>query len=1080
MSFTLLAAAHDVSAPLSLGWGNSSSSGVGFLTQNGVLVPTKAEMAPPVAAQGATAVASSDIVGLALKNGQVIEWTKDGQVTPPAETQSGVTAISAGVVHLMALKGGKVIDWDGGNYAGLNNPPAEALSGVSAIAAGAYNALALKNGGVIAWGDNQYGQSTVPDAAKSGVIAIDAGYDHSVALKSDGSVVAWGSNGFGQTSVPDAAKSGVVAIAAGNNHNLALKSDGTIVAWGRDNWNQLEIPALQNVQGIFAGGNTSMVLVPTTTPTISVSAKKADGTTYTAGTWTNQNVTLHSTCDDPGGGGIYACPEDVVISNEGEFEVDSTAVNWIFKETTTTFGPIRIDKTAPTVTLTSAAANPTKTSPIPVTAQFSEAVTDFAAADIVAGNAIVNNFVAVDGDTYTFDLVPSGQGPVTANLAAGKAVDRANNGNTAASQFSRTYDSVPPTVTITKAAAQTDPTTVAPVVFTATFSEDVSNFATGDVSFTGSTAGGTLVGTVSGGPKIYTVTVTGMTSGGVIKASIGAGVAQDAAGNGNTASSNTDNTVSFLYVSQVDAAAANATYGAASVTLTASVTSSYTVNGGTVTFTVKGPSPSSATVGTATSGATRAGTASATFSLAGIGAGTYTVGASYSGSEAFTSSSDATPATLTIGKATTSVANVAAAPSRIPYGTAAATLGASVTNESNNAALTSGGELVFRVTDSDGSVLYCTSAGAAVSGSDPVSVSNIACTFTSLIPPGNWKISADYNGSANFIASSGSGSLAVDKAKTTTVVGTPLASCASGSATVPVTITNADTGAALTGGSVMVTLKQGNTTLGTGSASVGGAASVTVYVTVPLSGPLPLGSLTTDATYSGDTNFLASNAATLTTSVPKTAATVAVQAVTATYGDSGVTLTATVTSVNGGPLTGGTVTFVVKKGTQIMATLTSGAVAGASPKSVSVSLPLSAAYDARSYTVEAAYGGNACFNPGQGTGTLTVGRKVLWVKPTDRTVKLKQANPATDPHGDPACPAPNYCLQLTRDSSFAYGQSWSALNLSVLRFSYSRNPPSTNATEYVGKTYRVTAFGATSGNYDLRYEAGTMTVVAAP
>ena len=35
------------------------------------------------------------------------------------------------------------------------------------------------------------------------------------------------------------------------------------------------------------------------------------------------------------------------------------------------------------------------------------------------------------------------------------------------------------------------------------FTESISDFATGDVSFTGSTAAGTLVGTVSGGPTIY-------------------------------------------------------------------------------------------------------------------------------------------------------------------------------------------------------------------------------------------------------------------------------------------------------------------------------------------------------------------------------------------------------------------------------------------------------------------------------------------------------------------------------------------------------------------------------------------------
>lgn len=105
------------------------------------------------------------------------------------------------------------------------------------------------------------------------------------------------------------------------------------------------------------------------------------------------------------------------------------------------------DTTPPTVALSSAAPDPTNTSPIAVTAQFSEPVTGFGAVDVIPGNATVGNFVAVDGDTYTFDLTPSGQGLVTADIAAGVADDAAGNDNTAAVQFTRTFDSVAPTVT---------------------------------------------------------------------------------------------------------------------------------------------------------------------------------------------------------------------------------------------------------------------------------------------------------------------------------------------------------------------------------------------------------------------------------------------------------------------------------------------------------------------------------------------------------------------------------------------------------------------------------------------------------
>jgi hypothetical protein len=98
-------------------------------------------------------------------------------------------------------------------------------------------------------------------------------------------------------------------------------------------------------------------------------------------------------------------------------------------------------------------------------------------------------------------------------------------------------------VTINQAAGQADPGSASPINFTVVFSEPVSGFTGGDVTISG-TAGGTKTVTVTGGPSSYNAAVSGMTDGTVI-ATIGAGVAQDAAGNTNTASSSTDNTVTF-------------------------------------------------------------------------------------------------------------------------------------------------------------------------------------------------------------------------------------------------------------------------------------------------------------------------------------------------------------------------------------------------------------------------------------------------------------------------------------------------------------------------------------------------------
>src|SRR6266850_975931 len=108
----------------------------------------------------------------------------------------------------------------------------------------------------------------------------------------------------------------------------------------------------------------------------------------------------------------------------------------------------------------------------------------------------------------------------------------------------------PPKVTINQAVGQADPTSVSPINFTAVFSVPVSGFTGAGVTISG-TAGGTKTVTVSGGPSTYNVAVSGMTSAGTVIATIPAGVARDAAGNANTASTSTDNSVSFTFVSPI-------------------------------------------------------------------------------------------------------------------------------------------------------------------------------------------------------------------------------------------------------------------------------------------------------------------------------------------------------------------------------------------------------------------------------------------------------------------------------------------------------------------------------------------------
>ena len=185
------------------------------------------------------------------------------------------------------------------------------------------------------------------------------------------------------------------------------------------------------------------------------------------------------------------------------------------------------DNKVPSVTISSTAGNPTNASPIPVTITFSEAVTDFVVGDITIGNGTAGNFSG-SGTTYTANITPASDGTVTINVAAGVAKDAVGNLNTAATTFSRTYDSQAPTATISSTASSL--TNVSPIPVTITFSEAVTGFNSNDISVTNGTAG-----SLSGIGKTYTAKIT-PSGQGTVTVNVAAGVAKDAAGNGNTAS----------------------------------------------------------------------------------------------------------------------------------------------------------------------------------------------------------------------------------------------------------------------------------------------------------------------------------------------------------------------------------------------------------------------------------------------------------------------------------------------------------------------------------------------------------------
>lgn len=204
---------------------------------------------------------------------------------------------------------------------------------------------------------------------------------------------------------------------------------------------------------------------------------------------------------------------------------------------------------AVTVTLGAGQNTPINAGPINFTVTFNKPVTGFTNADVSFTGSTTGGTpaAAVTGGPSVYNVAVTGMtgnGNLLVSIPAGSAVDASNNPNPLSIAAYVVFDTTVPSVTINQAAGQSDPATVAPILFTAAFSEAVTGFIASDVAITG-TAGGTKVVTISGGPATYTASVTGMTTGGTVIANIAAGAATDLAGNLSTIATSTDNTVTW-------------------------------------------------------------------------------------------------------------------------------------------------------------------------------------------------------------------------------------------------------------------------------------------------------------------------------------------------------------------------------------------------------------------------------------------------------------------------------------------------------------------------------------------------------
>ena len=193
-------------------------------------------------------------------------------------------------------------------------------------------------------------------------------------------------------------------------------------------------------------------------------------------------------------------------------------------------------------------------SPVVFDVVFSEPVENFTTGDIVvSGTAGPGSYsVEDDGDgnaaTYRVHVAQAADfGTIIVTLAAGAATAGTNPVRQSAASTSTDNqvlyldDNPPagtqPTVLVSPATGQGDPTAASPIVFDVVFSTPVVGFEVGDLSGAGTTAGGVLTYALTGSGAAYSVSVTGMTTDGEVALSVpGNRVGSDPGGAGNTAS----------------------------------------------------------------------------------------------------------------------------------------------------------------------------------------------------------------------------------------------------------------------------------------------------------------------------------------------------------------------------------------------------------------------------------------------------------------------------------------------------------------------------------------------------------------
>ncbi len=187
------------------------------------------------------------------------------------------------------------------------------------------------------------------------------------------------------------------------------------------------------------------------------------------------------------------------------------------------------DQTAPTLVISAPENNPIN-KPFTATFTFSENVYGFTTDDIQLTNGIVSSLEAIDAKHYSAEIIPAHDGLLQLSLYSEQCSDKADNYNQASNILIRTVDQTAPTTTIS--IQEKNPTNNKSFVLTINFSEPVHNFSLSDISRTNAV----ISNLITNDNQQFTVTVSPQEDG-VVNLGINTNVANDDAGNVNSASS---------------------------------------------------------------------------------------------------------------------------------------------------------------------------------------------------------------------------------------------------------------------------------------------------------------------------------------------------------------------------------------------------------------------------------------------------------------------------------------------------------------------------------------------------------------